>query len=109
RDDTSPQFSADGTKIAFASDRSGSEEIWVCDSDGRNPHPVTAFSAPRKGTPRWSPDGRQIAFDALADGQRDIFVVSAEGGQARRITTEPSEEVRPSWSRDGAWIYFGSN
>lgn len=61
------------------------------------------------GSPRWSPDGRWIAFDSNKGGQRDIYVVSAEGGAARRLTTEPSQDVRPSWSRDGRWVYFGSN
>jgi hypothetical protein len=34
--------------------------------------------------------------------------MSAEGGMPRRLTTEPTEEGRPSWSRDGRWIYFYS-
>jgi Tol biopolymer transport system component len=35
--------------------------------------------------------------------------MSADGGPARRLTTGPSSSVRPSWSRDGRWIYFGSD
>jgi WD40 repeat protein len=35
--------------------------------------------------------------------------VSADGGRPRQLTTEDSDEVRPSWSQDGHWIYFGSN
>jgi len=109
RQDYGPQFSPDSKKIAFASARSGSNEIWVCDADGLNPVQLTSFGGPDVGSPRWSPDGRQIAFDSIAAGNRDIFVVNAEGGKPRRFTEEPSDEVRPSWSRDGQWIYFGSN
>jgi len=36
-------------------------------------------------------------------------VVSAEGGKPRRFTEDTFEDARPSWSRDGQWIYFGSN
>lgn len=36
-------------------------------------------------------------------------MIGSEGGAPRRLTTEPSEDVVPSWSRDGRWIYFGSN
>jgi Tol biopolymer transport system component len=34
--------------------------------------------------------------------------MSVEGGQPRRLTTHPAEDVAPSWSRDGRWLYFGS-
>jgi len=107
--DFEAQFSPEGKRIAFSSDRSGSFEIWVCDSEGLNPVQLTSFGGPAVGSPRWSPDGRWIAFDSTKEGQRDIYVVSAEGGAARRLTTEPSLDVRPSWSGDGRWIYFGSN
>ena len=36
-------------------------------------------------------------------------MISPEGGSTRRITTEPSEDFVPSWSRDGRWIYFCSD
>jgi len=104
-----PQFSFDGKRIVFGSSRSGSFEIWVCDSEGLNPVQLTSFGGPALGSPRWSPDGRWIAFDCINEGHWDIYVMSAEGGAARRLTTEPSLDVRPSWSRDGRWIYFGSN
>src|SRR5215813_10979450 len=43
------------------------------------------------------------------EGNADIYVVSAEGGQPRRLTTDPAEDIVPSWSRDGRRIYFTSN
>lgn len=103
------EISSNGQKIAFRSNRSGSFEIWTCDSDGSNPIQLTSFGAPNTGTPRWSPDGRQIAFDSRKEGHADIYVINAEGGSARRLTTEPFENNVPSWSRDGRWIYFASN
>jgi Tol biopolymer transport system component len=109
KQDGFPQFSPDGKKIAFASDRSGSEEIWVCNNDGSNPVSITSSGGAKTGSPRWSPDGRQIAFDSAKAGSQDIYTVSAEGGTSRRLTTENSADVRPSWSKNGDWIYFGSN
>ena len=102
-------FSPDGKKIAFGSDRTGSEEIWISASDGSNPVQLTSFGAPSTGTPKWSPDGKQIAFDSHKVGHSDIYVVNAEGGEPRRLTTEPFENNVPSWSRDGKWIYFSSD
>ncbi len=103
------QYSADGKKIVFASGRSGTSEIWVCDSDGTNAIQLTNFGGPGVGTPRWSPDGRQIAFDSNATGSMDVFVVSADGGPPRRLGEEKSSGGVPSWSRDGRWIYFASD
>ena len=109
REDHSPQFSPDGGRIVFVSNRSGSGEIWRCDSNGSNLVQLTNFGGKGAGTPRWSPDGRQIAFDSRPFGAGDIFVMSAEGGSARRLTTQPSHDVMASWSRDGRWIYFCSD
>ena len=110
RQDYGPQFSPDGTKIAFNSSRSGSMEIWVSDAEGSNPIQLTSFASPIDvGSPRWSPDGQQIAFGSTASGNQHIYVLGAEGGKPRLLTEENAVDVRPSWSRDGEWIYFGSN
>jgi Tol biopolymer transport system component len=105
----SPQYSPDGKKIVFMSDRSGNQEIWVCDSDGLNPVQLTSFGGPGVGTPRWSPDGLRIAFDGTKEGHTNIYVINAAGGSPVVLTSGGSNNVRPSWSRDGRWIYFGSN
>jgi Tol biopolymer transport system component len=107
QEDSGPQYSPDGKRIVFASRRSGSFEIWVCESDGSNPRQLTSIGGPLAGTPRWSPDGRQIAFDSWIEGNADIYVISAEGGKPRRLTYDTDEDITPSWSRDGRWIYFG--
>src|SRR5215472_16506178 len=108
RSDDSPQFSPDGKRIAFQSDRSGHPEIWVCGEDGSNAVQLTSFGGPYVTTPRWSPDGARIAFDSNAAGEFDIWVVGAGGGKAQRMTNHPANDGNPSWSRDGKWIYFDS-
>ena len=109
--DNSPQFSPDGKKVVFASTRTGSYEIWTCDSDGGNPQRLTFFGGPLTGTPRWSPDGRQIAFDSRPSGYSDIFLIGSAGGSPRCLTlgTSNADDIVPSWSRDGRWIYFTSD
>jgi Tol biopolymer transport system component len=107
--DFSPQFSPDGTRIAFGSSRSGVTEIWVCGRDGANPTQLTNALGRCQATPKWSPDSRSIAFGSMGeDGRWDIYVIDAAGGQPRRITSHESTETIPSFSRDGKWIYFNS-
>jgi serine/threonine protein kinase len=113
RAEDAPRFSPDGRRVAFASDRSGPEEIWLTDPDGSNAVQLTSMAATMGarwlGSPSWSPDGQLIAFDCLLEGDYQIYVVSAVNGKPRRLTSRPASNHAPSFSRDGKWIYFGSN
>jgi Tol biopolymer transport system component len=103
------QFSPDGSRIVFESMRSGTQELWVADRDGRNALQLTSFNGRRGGTPAWSPDGQSIAFDLRnEDGRADIYVMPARGGALVRVTNHPADDLVPSWSHDGRSIYFGS-
>jgi eukaryotic-like serine/threonine-protein kinase len=106
--DVFPQYSPDGKRITFYSNRAGRLDIWVANTDGSQAARLSSMNAITSGSPRWSPDGQQIAFDSNAGGQYHIYVVSADGGQPRRLTKEDDESFTPNWSRDGRWIYFAS-
>jgi len=104
-----PQYSSDGERIAFVSNRSGSSEIWVCNRDGTNPVQFTFFRGPQVGCPRWSPDGRYLLLDSREKGNGNIYLMNSNGGTPRQLTSGRFENNVPSWSRDGRLIYFSSN
>jgi Tol biopolymer transport system component len=60
------------------------------------------------GTPRWSPDGRWIAFDYRLAAHSQIYLIDSEGRNTHAITSGNYENLVPSWSRDGAFVYFAS-
>src|SRR5262249_30862020 len=101
------QVSPDSKKLAFMSNRSGSSEIWMSDRDGSNAIQLTAIGI--SGTPRWSPDGHTIAFDRDTGENGGIFLVDVDKGSPRPLVQESSQNLVPSWSQDGKWIYFASN
>jgi Tol biopolymer transport system component/DNA-binding winged helix-turn-helix (wHTH) protein len=109
--DFAPQYSPDGSKIAFCSNRSGERmEIWVAQADGSRPVQLTNGPGRNQGTPRWSPDGRWIAFDSAGqDGHFEIYVVEASGSSPRKVTSESMNTYMPFWPPDGKWIYFSAN
>jgi Tol biopolymer transport system component/DNA-binding winged helix-turn-helix (wHTH) protein len=101
-----PQFSPDGRRLAYMSDRSGTMEIWVSDRDGKNPRQLT--STGNAGTPRWSPDSQTVVFDAPGRQRSQIYLVNLNGAAARLLTEDEFENRCPSFSPDGKWIYFAS-
>jgi Tol biopolymer transport system component len=107
--DAAPAYSPTGGKIAFVSSRSGTPEVWVCESDGSMAVPITNLGGPLPSSPRWSWDGRNIGFWSEQGGRADVYVVSAGGGGIpRRVATHPAGGKFPFWSRDGQSLYFAS-
>jgi Tol biopolymer transport system component len=104
-----PAFSPDGRRIAFVSQRSGTDEIWICESDGSKTAQLTSFGGAEIYGPNWSSDSQNIAFTAVQKGMKeDIYSINVNGGAPRRLTTHPAEDKWPYWSHDGKWIYFAS-
>jgi len=95
--------------VTFCSDRSGRNQVWLCDAGGGRPRQLTFLDAGNTSGGRFSPDGGRILFLSDASGNMDLYLTTPDGKEPVLLTPSKRLESAPSWSRDGAWIYFGSN
>lgn len=103
-----PNFSPDGKKIVFESDRLGHSDIWYCHSDGADCTQITSLRG-TAGCARWSPDGHHIAFEFQSQRYYGVYVMEVPDGRPRLLATfAGADNGAPNWSRDGQWIYFYS-
>jgi dipeptidyl aminopeptidase/acylaminoacyl peptidase len=101
-------WSPDGKTIAFVSNISGRNNIWLAPAEGGWPTQLTV-SDQRQTSLSWSPDGKWIAYISDYDGdeQWDIFFVSPKTGQVLNITkTREVSEEHPTWSPDGRYLAY---
>src|SRR6202049_2084676 len=99
-------WSPEGQTIAFVSNISGRNNIWLVSAAGGWPTELTV-SDQRQTSPTWSPDGKWIAYISDYDGdeQWDIFFVSPKTGQVINITnTREISEESPTWSPNGRFL-----
>jgi eukaryotic-like serine/threonine-protein kinase len=93
-------------RIAFASNESGSMDIWLMDADGTNRKQLTSNSG-QNVNPAVSPDGSYIAYTSFRDGARTIWRVNVDGSNPQRLTNGTSD-IQPSISPDGKWMVYAN-
>jgi Tol biopolymer transport system component len=118
--DSQPRFSPDGRRIAFVSDRSGNENVWIADADGAHPQQVSSLDDNAvQVSPAWSPDGRSITVSEFRPDLTafELWRYPVDGdGHGERITRGKTSENQPKDqrfsvlgavpSRDGRSLWF---
>jgi TolB protein len=94
--------------IAFRSNRTGNNEIYVMNGDGSELINLTNDPSD-DDLPAWSPDGTRIVFCTTRDGNYEIYVMNADGSDKTNLSDNPSEDCSSSWSPDGTKITFASD
>lgn len=104
-EDTAPNYSPDGSKIIFTTNRDGNNEIYQKNADGSNPIRLTNNSA-SDISPVYSFNGTSIVFVSNRDGNNEIYKMNADGSNQVRLTNETAADLVPSFSPDGQKIIF---
>ena len=98
-----PKWSADGKHIAFVSDRSGRDELWISDPEGRTPKKISDFDN-EKNPPLWSPDSKSLLF--IAGGKR-LYNYTVDDGKTTVVTNNDIGRIGSvAVSPDSKWVAF---
>lgn len=102
--ETGPALSPDGRTLAFASNRTGNNEIYRTQTSAWEARTLSRDPARDDIAPAWSPDGRELAW--TSDG--DVYAMNAVGNARRPIATTAADERDPTWSSDGRDIAYAA-
>ncbi|MFN2385338.1 MAG: amidohydrolase family protein [Thermoanaerobaculia bacterium] len=115
--DMQPRFSPDGKRIAFTSDRSGGDNVWIMERDGGKPVQVTKETFRLPNSAVWAPDGDFLAVRKHFTGTRslgagEIWLYHRSGGEGLQMTKRSNEQKdlgEPAFSPDGRYLYYSED
>lgn len=115
--ETQPRFSPNGKQISFTTDRDGCDNIWVMDTDGKNPKQITKEKDRQTNNAVWMPDGKFIVArkhyrNTRSLGSGEMWMYHVGGGDGLQLTKRRNWEQdagEPSVSPDGRYLYYSED
>ncbi len=116
--ESQPRFSPDGKWIAFLSDRSGAENVWIARPDGTEAKKLSDDKDSEFASPAWSADGRYVIAARTNWGQStyELWMYHVDGGAGVQLTKAKPEPKTPRNQRanalgavaspDGRYLYY---
>lgn len=106
--DGMPDWSPDGSWVAYQSCQGGDAAIWLMDRDGRQQRRLSETKG-WAGNPRWSPDGAWIAYESAHSGGYDLWIIRPDGSGARNLTADAAWDGNAVWLPDGSGLVYESD
>ena len=98
-----PRWSPDGKRIAFISDRSGREEIWIADERGKELKQLSHVDCD-KSSITWAIDSKSLLWSGSDHKLRRVFI--EDGKTEELVASEVGNISTPQFSPDGKWISY---
>ncbi len=113
--DAQPRFSPDGKRVAFISDRSGGENVWLMNADGKDTAALTTGDNNMYVSPAWSPDGKYIVASKSGGlgGTAKLWMYHLDGGKGVALTANPAppptlKQLGAAFAKDGRYIWYAA-
>lgn len=108
--DMQPRFSPDGRRIAFVSDKSGDNNLWVVDADGGNPRQISKGIGDEFRSPEWTPDGQYIVVSRarpFAELEK-LWMYHIDGGTGLELVggTPGLRMMGAAFGKDGRYVWY---
>jgi Tol biopolymer transport system component len=103
-----PRHSPDGRRVAFVSNRHGSETLWMSDKDGSRAQRLTSFPNAQVTGCSWTQDGSEVVIQVVTGTGTKAYTVSSDGGSPRELDFPGYTINAPSQANDGKSWFFSS-
>ncbi len=106
--DAMPRWSPDGRRIAFVSDRSGGNNLWLISADARDTTQLSRTTDDMFASPEWTPDGNYVAVTRSVTGGPKIFLYHVDGGAGIQVIRDPAGQstIGAAFTPDGRHLWF---
>ncbi len=110
KNDFSPTWTVKGDRVVFISDRTGFWNVWMINSDGSDPQPLTHDQG-QATSPSWSPDGISLVLSSDRGSPTrlwpDLWILNTLNNHFEQLTSTPSiKEFMPTWNPGGGLIAY---